>query len=394
MATNLLQDIDSMLNKYRNSGFSTAGGSDAVNSIGSAETADLIDAANNMRNKYSSQLDSYQSQLNAIPNKYQTLVDTVNKNISDTTAKYQAAADSLNQSLDKLPEKYQPEYDAHAVQQQTDLRRAMEQAANYGQLGGGALPQWQLQASASKQNSDNTTSTNEGNERTSYNTQLAANDRQKTSDLTSLQNQISEYNRQKQNDIDTITNQINSYNDQGESDLNSLISQYTNDYRSKVASQQSSAAAAAAQAAAEAQKLAAQQYEAELAAQARISAAQIAHSGGSSSGGGSSGGSSGGASGDTASVQQMLNAVGYNLSVDGISGPATRRAIADFQASHGLSADGIVGPQTLSALNDALDGAMSDARGNQTYTTRHDANGDYIIANVGGSGLPRKYSAS
>ena len=37
--------------------------------------------------------------------------------------------------------------------------------------------------------------------------------------------------------------------------------------------------------------------------------------------------------------------------VDGIYGPATAEAVADWQANHGLTADGIVGPNTHKALN-------------------------------------------
>ena len=45
-------------------------------------------------------------------------------------------------------------------------------------------------------------------------------------------------------------------------------------------------------------------------------------------------------------VQARVGAV-----VDGIYGPATAEAVADWQANHGLTADGIVGPNTHKALN-------------------------------------------
>jgi hypothetical protein len=46
-------------------------------------------------------------------------------------------------------------------------------------------------------------------------------------------------------------------------------------------------------------------------------------------------------------VQERVGAV-----VDGIYGPATAEAVADWQANHGgLTADGIVGPKTHKALN-------------------------------------------
>lgn len=59
-------------------------------------------------------------------------------------------------------------------------------------------------------------------------------------------------------------------------------------------------------------------------------------------------------------VQALLNAHGAGLSVDGIDGPLTTAAVAQFQAQHHVpnsvradgSGDGIAGPQTLIALLD------------------------------------------
>lgn len=52
----------------------------------------------------------------------------------------------------------------------------------------------------------------------------------------------------------------------------------------------------------------------------------------------------------TADVQRALNRHGANLDVDGLTGPATRRAIREFQRDHGLVTDGLAGPTTLAAL--------------------------------------------
>lgn len=210
MAVNLLQDIDSQINQAKNNGFSTAGGSAAVNSIGNTYSANELDALNQLRSKYSSQLNSYNNQLAAVP------------------AKYQSTIDGLNQDISGLDSKYQPDYDSHALQEQVNLRKAMEDAANYGQLGGGALPQWELQANATKQTSDNTTSSNKNNE------------------YVNLKGQLDKTNAQKQSDIDTITNTINSLGDQGESDLQSLLGQYSKNYLTAVQQQQAAEASAAA----------------------------------------------------------------------------------------------------------------------------------------------------
>ena len=49
-------------------------------------------------------------------------------------------------------------------------------------------------------------------------------------------------------------------------------------------------------------------------------------------------------------LQKLLSIAGANLSVDGIFGPATQRAVRNFQSSEGLQVDGIVGPKTKAAL--------------------------------------------
>src|SRR5579885_1167713 len=53
---------------------------------------------------------------------------------------------------------------------------------------------------------------------------------------------------------------------------------------------------------------------------------------------------------DVFSVQLMLQAHGFSLSIDGVDGPQTTGAVVSFQSAHGLQADGVVGPQTWPAL--------------------------------------------
>ena len=52
----------------------------------------------------------------------------------------------------------------------------------------------------------------------------------------------------------------------------------------------------------------------------------------------------------TLEIQGALNRHGAHLVVDGITGPATRGAIREFQRAHGLPITGIAGPETLAAL--------------------------------------------
>ncbi len=73
-------------------------------------------------------------------------------------------------------------------------------------------------------------------------------------------------------------------------------------------------------------------------------------------------------------LQLALSRLGYTVTIDGIFGPETRRAVLRFQTTGGLRADGIVGTRTWAALKPIL-------RGFAYYTVR---SGDtfFSIANA------------
>jgi peptidoglycan hydrolase-like protein with peptidoglycan-binding domain len=61
-------------------------------------------------------------------------------------------------------------------------------------------------------------------------------------------------------------------------------------------------------------------------------------------------------------VQYLLNAHGYSVTIDDEVGSGTVSAIAQFQTDHGLTADGIVGNQTWPVLViEVAQGAQGDA---------------------------------
>ncbi|HMJ26095.1 MAG TPA: peptidoglycan-binding protein [Pyrinomonadaceae bacterium] len=49
-------------------------------------------------------------------------------------------------------------------------------------------------------------------------------------------------------------------------------------------------------------------------------------------------------------LQEKLNALGADLTADGIFGPGVHAAVVEFQARNGLTPDGVVGPRTRQAL--------------------------------------------
>ncbi len=63
---------------------------------------------------------------------------------------------------------------------------------------------------------------------------------------------------------------------------------------------------------------------------------------------------------DIRQLQEQLNGLGYALEVDGRNGPATARAVRDFQARNGLRVDGIAGPLTLAKVAARLGGLKGE----------------------------------
>lgn len=63
-------------------------------------------------------------------------------------------------------------------------------------------------------------------------------------------------------------------------------------------------------------------------------------------------------------LQYCLNALGYNLAVDGIIGANSTNAIKDFQARHGLVVDGLVGKNTWSCIKSCMPLCRRGSKGN------------------------------
>ena len=69
-------------------------------------------------------------------------------------------------------------------------------------------------------------------------------------------------------------------------------------------------------------------------------------------------------------IQTALKVAGlYNGNIDGKIGPATKRAIEQFQTQNSLKADGKVGPKTWAALERYLNGSSSSDSGNASTGT-------------------------
>ncbi|MBE9223886.1 peptidoglycan-binding protein [Phormidium sp. LEGE 05292] len=53
-------------------------------------------------------------------------------------------------------------------------------------------------------------------------------------------------------------------------------------------------------------------------------------------------------------LQQVLIALGYQISFDAVFGTETQKVVKNFQAEGDLADDGIVGPKTWRALGEAI----------------------------------------
>lgn len=62
---------------------------------------------------------------------------------------------------------------------------------------------------------------------------------------------------------------------------------------------------------------------------------------------------------DVFKLQEMLNALGYNVSMTGQFDSVTTIAVKDFQAKNGLNPDGVVGPLTWGRINPVLGGGTT-----------------------------------
>lgn len=63
-------------------------------------------------------------------------------------------------------------------------------------------------------------------------------------------------------------------------------------------------------------------------------------------------------------LQYCLNALGYNLAIDGIIGTNSTNAIKDFQARHGLVVDSLVGKNTWSCIKSCMPLCRRGSKGN------------------------------
>ncbi|WP_368503216.1 peptidoglycan-binding protein [Alkalihalophilus sp. As8PL] len=75
------------------------------------------------------------------------------------------------------------------------------------------------------------------------------------------------------------------------------------------------------------------------------------------------------------SLQQQLRDKGhFSSSIDGVYGPLTQRGVRSFQSAMGLSADGIAGPQTFNALSSGVVASATTSSSSNTSTASTSSN--------------------
>ena len=97
----------------------------------------------------------------------------------------------------------------------------------------------------------------------------------------------------------------------------------------------------------------------------------------------------------TRAVQQRLQELGfYTGTVDGISGPGTKKAILLFQQQHGLTADGVYGPATAAVLfSDSAQPILTTPTPDPNEIPGLTANGYPILVNDGNP-IPDDYACT